>query len=88
MTPEPGFSTRALRAQSDELVRKLDVRERAVLVAILRAQGARDRTPEGDVLRVASGAQDRLRHLAQRGLIETCTRPSRVAWARHQDITR
>lgn len=54
MTPEPGFSTRALRAQSDELVRKLDVRERAVLVAILRAQGARDRTPEGDVLRVAS----------------------------------
>ena len=71
MTPEPGLSSRALREQADDLVRKLDSRERAVLFAIYEHKVLVTEHLKtmffGSVRRV----QDRLRHLAQRGLIET-----------------
>jgi hypothetical protein len=71
MTPEPGLSARALREQADDLVRKLDARERAVLVAIYEHKVLVTQHLKAMFFGSLRRAQDRLRHLAQRGLIDT-----------------
>jgi hypothetical protein len=70
-----------------DLVRGLDPRERAVLVAIYEHKVLLTEHLKAMFFGSLRRAQDRLRHLAQRGLIETWYPPSREGWARHQDIT-
>ncbi len=71
MTPEPRLSARALREQASDLVRRLDARERAVLVAIYEQKVLVTQHLKAMFFGSLRRAQDRLRHLAQRGLIET-----------------
>jgi hypothetical protein len=71
MTPEPGLSARVLREHADDLVRKLDARERAVLVAIYEHKVLLTEHLKAMFFGSLRRAQDRLRNLAQRGLIET-----------------
>jgi hypothetical protein len=71
MTPEPGLSSRALNEQASDLVRRLDARERALLVAIYEHKVLVTEHLKAKFFGSLRRAQDRLRHLAQRELIET-----------------
>ena len=71
MTPEPALSSRALREQADDVVRKLDTRERAVLVAIYEHKVLLTEHLKAMFFGSLRRTQDQLRHLAQRGLIGT-----------------
>ncbi|MDQ3662821.1 MAG: replication-relaxation family protein [Actinomycetota bacterium] len=70
MTPEPGLSARALKEQADELTRRLDARERAVLLAIYQYKVLVTEHLKAMFFGSLRRAQDRLRNLAQRGLID------------------
>ena len=71
MTPEPGLSARALKEQAGDLVRNLDTREHAVLIAIYDHKVLLTRHLKAMFFVSDRRAQDRLRHLAKRGLIDT-----------------
>jgi hypothetical protein len=71
MTPEPGLPSRALKEQARVLVRRLDARERAVLLAIYEHKVLVTEHLKAMFFGSLRRAQDRLRNLARRGLIET-----------------
>jgi hypothetical protein len=71
MTPEPGLSPRALKEQAGDAVRGLDARERAILLAIYEHKVLVTEHLKAMFFGSLRRAQDRLRHLAQRGLIAT-----------------
>lgn len=71
IAPEPGLSSRALREQASDLVRRLDARERAVLVATYEHKVLLTQHLKAMFFGSLRRAQDRLRHLATLGLIET-----------------
>jgi hypothetical protein len=71
MTPEPGLSSRALNEQASDLLRKLDARERAVLVAIYEHKVLVTEHLKAMFFGSLRRAQDRLHHLVQRGVIDT-----------------
>jgi hypothetical protein len=71
MTPEPGLSSGALSEQVGDFVRSLDARERALLVAIYEHKVLDTQHLKTMFFGSVRRAQDRLRNLAQRGLIDT-----------------
>jgi hypothetical protein len=75
MTPKPGMPSRALKEQASNLRHGLDARERAVLVAIYEHKVLLTEHLKAMFFGSVRRAQDRLRHLAQRGLIETWYAP-------------
>jgi hypothetical protein len=88
MTPEPGLSARALKEQAGDLVRGLDARERAVLLAINEHKVLV--TEHLKAMFFGSVVAPRIACViwSSSASYRPGTRPSQEGWARHQDITR